>query len=476
MADAVLIVGAAAALLFADRRRGGAGAVALFIACFFIHWIFLGLFLLLLLGVALVLAPASLRAVRGGERPISTPSPRLLGVVLGTVAGTFAAFLLAPGFAVTKPVLTVESIEGKMASRIPALRLPLSGLLATGGAVALWWPRSALRRSGLALLGLWALSVPAALLGYGLLHHRFAAYRVAEFAIALPLLAGAAFVGLARVGWARFRVAGAVAGAAVLAAGVALTVITGWHAWGDESGIMLPARVQQVATAATYLRSVHAKGPVVFVVSTPALVPADRVIRAGVPGSLVPSVRIFDGRSQDLLAGRPTDRPPGSDAQANSSASWPAVRAVLHEPYIALYLSSFNPAFGPPDGATSLSPGLWLIKGPTPPAAIEAAPAPDPDPWRLASASVLVLLFLAVAGVGWTVSLLDVGWLARAALAPAVGAAAISLATIPLSHLAGPIVAAEAWAVYLALAAGGWVLLVIRVRMRTRGPGRPIPR
>jgi hypothetical protein len=280
-------------------------------------------------------------------------------------------------------------------------------------------------------------------------------------------------VGVTRLGWSRFRVAGAVAGAALITAGLVVTLVVGVHAWDGESGIMLPDRVQQVATAATYLRSVRARGPVVFVISTPYFIPADRVIRAGLPGSLLASVRVFDGRAKDLLAGRPTVRQNRGPGDVSSAAAWPAVRDVLHDDYIAIYLSAFNPAFGPPPGARQVSPGVWVVRGPAPGRAIAASPAPDPDPRRLASASLLLLLFLGVAGLGWTASLLDAGWLARVALAPAVGAAAISMATLPFARIGGPVGAGGAWITYLTIAAGGWVVLAAMRLIRTRA--RPTP-
>jgi hypothetical protein len=469
--DGVLIAGATAALLFGTLRRGGAGAVLVFIGAFLIHWIFAGLFMLLLLGLAVVLVPYSYTRLRSGDRLFSTPSLRIGGVAIGSTAAAAIAIKLSTGSPLTRPHVPRRAIESKVAARIPMLRLPLSFAIAALGAVALWWPRSPRRRIGLTMLAMWALTVPVGYLVYDLRNHHLPLYRIAEFALALPILAAALGIGLVRLGWRYLRVAGAVLGALIVVGAIVIQLSVSRDAWEASPALLQPARVQQVATAAAYLEAVHAEGPVIFLTELPAYAPTSLLVRAGVPGDLVPYVRTFVGRPDDLLAGRQTVFP-SEKLRTAADLSWQAVEPVLDQDYIALYLSALNPVSDPPPDAMPVAPGVFVIRGPSPPYSIPLAPVARPDTGRLIRTTIEMLVFLSVAGLGWAAGSTDSGWLSRVALSPAFGLALLVLVAMPVARLGEPLSRTAAWAIVVGTALSGWVVFAL---VRTVGPRLAAP-
>lgn len=459
--DGVLIVGATATLLFATRRRGGAGAVLVFTGAFLIHWIFSGLFMLLLLGLAAVLIPYSYKRYRSGDGLLSTPSTRIGGVAAGSGAIALLALGLASANSIKAPDPPLGPIEEKVATRIPPLRVPLSFAIGALGAVALWWPKSLRRRIGLTMLVLWALSLPLGYLLYELRDHHLPLYRVAEFALALPILGAALAVGLVRLGWRHLRVVGAVLGALVVVGAVVLQVSVSRDAWETSPSLLIPARVQQVATAADYLETIDAQGPVIFVSGLPSYPYTDRLIRAGMPGDLVPHVRTFVGHANDLLAGRQTIFPAGR-LRGASKLSWRAVEPVLGEDYVAIYLTTLNPVDDPPAYATPVAPGMFVLRGAPPGTTVDLAPIVVPGKGRLVITTVEMLLFLFLAGIGWAAGTTQTGWISRVALAPAFGLAMLVIFAIPVARLGAPLSRTTSWAIVAVTAAAGWVVFALR--------------
>jgi hypothetical protein len=478
--DSVLLAGGTATLLCAARRRGGIAAIALFLAGFMIHWIFTVLFMLLIMGVAVVLLPDSYLRWRRGEGLLSLPSLRIGGIVAASTGVGLLGLKLTPEFTTKVPLVALSDIEHKMKQRIPLLKIPLTMGLAALGAVALWWPKSTLRRWGLAMLGLWALSVPAALVYYRIRKHHFPAYRVVEFALAVPILAAALAIGLSRIGrgHGRWRYVGAALSAGAIVVAISATLAAGRDAWEVTPSlgaqIMLPPQSQQIATAADYLRSIDAKGPVVFVTSAGGYVPPDRVIRAGMPGYLVPSIRTFVGRAEDLLAGHPTVSSV-PEINGGSKVSWPGVQEVLGQPYIGLYLSTLNGAYPPPAGAREIANGIYLFHGGPPPSGrVAEARKAGIARERLVAGVMLMLGFLMVAGLGWAAGLVEASWLGRVGLAPAFGLASVTLASLPVAFLGTPIGRTAAWAIFLATAAAGWAVFAGITVFRRRPGGRAV--
>ena len=454
--DSVLVAGGVAALLFGAGRRAGAAAVVLVLAAFLIHWLFTVLFLVLLLGVAVLLVPYSWRRWSHGDSIWSTPSARIGAVGAASLAGGFLALAQTPDFAAKAPAMTRTGIEIKYAVRIPLLRVPLQLAVGAAGMVALCWPRSILRRFGMVFLGLWAVSVPAGFAMYAVRSHLFPVYRVAEFALALPLLGSALVVGLIRLGWAKLRMAGAASAVAVVGVAIVATVQVGRSAWETSTTLMEPERVQQVATAATYLEAIRPTGPLIFVSSIPARPPADRVIRAGIPGDLVSQVRLFVGSGEDLLRGRQSIFPEGTLMQRSSKITWKGIEPVLDQAYVALYLSAFNPLLPAPVGARMIAPGVYVIRGPATPDTVQLAPLPAPDRGRLVTSTIAVVLYLGLAGLGWAAGLVDAGWLSRVGLAPAFGLATLIGVAVPIASIGHPFSSTTTWAISLGTALAGW--------------------
>ncbi len=480
--DAVLIAGATAALLFGTLRRGGSGAVLLFVGAFLIHWIFSGL----------VHAPAA----GSRARPRALVPREAIGAATGCArphrcgsvawpsappSSAFVVLAISSGSSVNVPHPSRHQIETKVAERIPMLRVPLSGAVAALGTFALWWPRSPRRRIGLTMLVLWTLSVPVGYLVYALRGHHLPLYRVVEFALAVPILAAGLGVGLVWIGLAVPAGGGRGPGRPGRRGGRCGPAPRERGTRGrGPSPSSLPARVQQVATAADYLEAVHARGPVVFVTELPAL-RGGRVNRSGrgcrgiwcqrcEPSS---AVRAISSRG-----GRRCSRSP--DLQRASDLTWRGGRTRTRSGLHRAVPHHAEPRGGcsrrrAPRRARRL-PDPWPC-----PCVRRAARSRCPTRARAASSAprLEMLVFLSLTGLGWAAGTTDSGWLSRVALSPAFGFAMLVLVAVPVARLGAPLSRTAAWAIVVATALSGWVVFsVVRAdqapggRLRPRGPER----
>lgn len=479
MVDSVLLAGATAAFISAEGRRGAAGAVLILAAAVMIHWI-LALVLLGMLGLtALLLIPDLLVRRRNGEAMMATPAVRLAAIAGGSAAAGALGLQLIPGLALTPPVIRPEKVAAKVESR-PALRFTFSGPLAALGAVALWRPATSSRRRGLLFLVVWAGSVALAILIYLAGARDLPTYRAAEFGLAIPILAAAPPVWLIHAARGRLGQVGAIAGAGVAAVVVLLAIWGGGVIWRDSPTLMAPDRVKQLATAASYLENLPAGTPVIVVAHSPRFTATDRVARSGMPADLIATMRTFIGDAGDLLASRPTKFLPENPLAAAAAEAWPTVRPLLGHPFVAIYLSSFNPGSPPPDGAAPLAAGVSLLRGPAPVSPVVEAPPPGPAPGTLLVAAAVAILLLVIAGSGWTAGLISASRLSQLAIAPAVGLAVITIVGISFARFGMPVRGGLAWAIIGVSTLGGWLTLLItrrpRLRMRPRtGRGRGAP-
>ena len=210
-------------------------------------------------------------------------------------------------------------------------------------------------------------------------------------------------------------------------------------------------RVLAMARAASYIEMTAEGRPIIFLASTPQLIPTLRQVYAGVPPPTITRTRVFVGSLDDLRAGRPTTT--ASTLLRPSRVTLAGARELLDDDPLILYLDEFNPRLPPPSDAVSIAPGVSVVGGPL--LRIDAT-SPSVDAWSLATTAGSGVLMLWVIGLGWSWSLVPTGWLGRATIAPAFGAAVLALAgTVTDSFGLGFSFAGSTWLVVLA-AAVGW--------------------
>jgi hypothetical protein len=132
-----------------------------------------------------------------------------------------------------------------------------------------------------------------------------------------------------------------------------------------------------------------------------------------------------------------------------------------------------TPPGRPADGATELTPGVSIMRGPNASASFRPA-APRAFGWLdLLVRTALVLIALALAGGGWVWALLDVSRPAALGLAPAFGVAALIVTGTIAGRAGWPLGAAGGLAVLLLTTAAGWTLLAVQKWFLTKGGARP---
>jgi hypothetical protein len=467
LVDGAVMVTAVAALVAVDGRRGRILAVSAMGAAMLIHWFFALLFLALLAGVTLVLLPMSIRTRRAGAAMSATPSWRLGTVVGGSAVACAVAALAAPAFP-TKLPPTGEA-TGKATSTSPLWLAPTLALAAVGG-VSLWWPRSTTRRAGLALAALWAASVPLGLVvSAALPGDHLKVFRISAFAIGIPLLIAAGVIAactLPKWWWA--RVLGGAAGAAVLV----VLFLHSANVAHSAPETPIPRDLQQARVAGAYLEGVPGTRPVVFLSAGPSPRMLDGIARSQVPIRFIEDVWIYPGAIEDLdRSGPSTDA--RTKVRAQSAKWWDQIwtdpSSVLDRNPIVLYLSEFNRLLPPPSGAVPLAPGVLVVQGPAPSSRPTSSPV-VPGSGEVGWAVVWMLLLLLVAGLGWSVALLDGSMLGRTALAPGVGVVALVIVGALLGRAGLSVTGATAWFVIAAVAASGWIAAAL-LRRRTREEG-----
>ena len=479
LVGAVGLAIAVAALRSAAGGRGRAAAIAGFAAIALIHWFFALLFLALLAGVTLVLLPWSVVMWRRGESPWRTPAARLALTVVGAgAAGAASLAFVAPGPPEKLPPRTGTN-RGNLA-RLPSLQLWLRGPLALLGAIGLWFPADTRRRIGAIFLVAWGLSVPLAFVASEVLDQPLKVFRVAGFALGIPILCAAALAAAVRIG-RREGPAGLAIAVAIVVAGVAFAVASGQDVYRMPDEDPSPgAQLDQVRAMSPYLETLPADTPLVFLVSRKNPFLVDRLVRAGLPAERALDARLFWGGIEDLNAEQPGAQLAGARAARVGRAWFHAwwrrgAEAFLGLDRAVLYASTLNTVLPPPAGARELAPGVLLVEGAAPPAALRQAPPPIGTTWpAIAGATIAVLALLALAGSGWTRWLLDVDGLALAGLAPVVGIASIALIGTILGRLGVALGGTSGALVLLGIAAVGWAPQLAG-RLRRDADGGPAP-
>lgn len=491
MVTPLLLGGAALALLAADGRRAATGAVVLLTGAVLTHWIFAIVFAPMLLGVAVLSLPESLRRRREGARLLETPSGRLAGIVAaaGVLGGAGLASVAVGG--AQPPNLRPASFLRKLAAEAPRYLFPIVAPLAALGVLFEARHADAGRRRTLALLLLWAASGPVALLalwaGVPLPAHRFLA-----FSLALPILYTAALLALAAFLGSRLGRAGKAIGAVLVLAVLAAATVVTYLDWSRTHPWMPKRQVAQAARAGRYLQHLGGDAPVVFVLHTGGRTPlsstalAFHIIRSSLPPELIPRTLVYLGDAEPFLEGRPTFRPELPDFDEASRRHWPSVRAALRRDPVAVTMPAFNHNFRRSVAEHPewlVAPDLAIVRGPaTPGADLRVAPLPEPPTLAsLLGVTAAALALLLVVGGGWSWWLVPAGWAERAALAPAFGIAVMVVTGLLADRAAVPFSRPGAASVAAVGAIAGWVLCALaRRRGRRRGDegsehGRAIP-
>jgi hypothetical protein len=114
--------------------------------------------------------------------------------------------------------------------------------------------------------------------------------------------------------------------------------------------------------------------------------------------------------------------------------------------------------------------GVVVLQGPDPPRPRPAEPLTTPSGRELVGSAARVLALVAIVGAGWAFALLGVEPLARAALAPAAGVAAIALVGLVAGRAGVPL--GRSVVVPVTAAVLGWAVAGALLLRRRRGDRR----
>jgi hypothetical protein len=319
-----------------------------------------------------------------------------------------------------------------------------SAMLAATGPLAGEHPGAASHRPARALvrLGLAWLVVAGAGVALSLRGSSIPGGRFLLFALPLPILVG---LGLGTGAWilagGRWGLRAVVA--ALLVAGIVAGLARpGYRFIQYQYPQVRVALADQLAVAAAYVRALPGSPPVVVVVDEPgpsgAYTPKLRqnVIRTAMPEDTITRTFVFVGRTEDLLAGRPTLLPetaPWRRAYDRTSRqAWEQVRPALSQGAVVLVLDVYDRAaierLVAADPSKLIAPGVYVLSGPA-----RATTVPGRAP-------ALGTVEAAAVGLWWLLVLSLVGWgFARAAL-PRERASALDVACLSPAVGAGVVV------------------------------------
>lgn len=476
LVETLLMATAVTVPLVIAGRRGWIAMVMLLAAATAIHWLFTGLFLLLLAGVVAVLLGASLAKRRVSTEQERTPRPGRLLLVLGlAAAATIAGLVLLPAL----PTHLPGAMSGKgNLLRLGAYKLPWLLPLAAVGLMLGARKDGTSRRITILLMGSWAATVPVALVISSLLDTPLKLFRIAPFALGIPFLAILGLVTVASRSHERLGRRGVLLGSLVIVGGLLLTMGSPASSFNDTGAARVAEKMTHMRTAGRYLAGFPHRGrPVVFVtLGSPRLL--DRVARSSVPADMLADVWIFLGRPGDLSEGVPVSDParPGLSerARAWSRVAWPSSTNVLERDPVVIQIT---PPGKQAEGATELVPGVAVIAGPHASPSFEPA-GPHGFSWLdLLVRTTVALVALALVGGGWVRALLDVSMPAAVALSPAFGVAPLVIAGTIVGRIGWPLGSPVGVVILLMTAGAGWAVLAVQkgflVRTRCASHGSP---
>ena len=306
----------------------------------------------------------------------------------------------------------------------------------------------------------------------GLATGLFPADRFITFGYVVPILAAYGVVRLWRALATRQVVAVAAGGGLV----VAMTA-GAFIAWARQEPFLSTAEVDAVTEAGRYASAAPPGTPLLFVVNdrdataTFLATQAANVIRAALPPDRIRDASVvvpYPG------TGRPATRERIALARITSKDAGEATRAAGTPP-LSFLLTSFDRVDRPPPSMTRVADGVFIETGSTGTGLQPATSRPvdplepsSPGEILLAASAVLSLLF--VAGSGWA-GVFARDAVARLALAPLCGLAALVLAGIALERLGVPLTGSVGPTLVSASSGGGGYL--VRFLLERRAGPKP---
>jgi hypothetical protein len=462
---ALVVSGFAAAVALAGAGRGAIAAGLLLAAAGLAEWPFWAFGAAVLLTSLALFAAPSIKVRRAGQPAPLGPVGPLIAAVGASGLFTGLLFLAPPPGGGLGPALSTPGLRRLLRRRfLTRIRDPLRYLalpFAIGGGVAAArapappaTPTG--RRLFVCLMAAWVgvtvVAGVAQLAGIPV-----AGARLTSYLFAVTILAA---VGL----WAGARaIASRIPNTAgrILVGALVVSVVGGFAAieWAtgrarvpyfEEQG------VQQAAVAGAYLDRVAANRPVVFLVANPR---GDigtgerwwRVVQAALPPSVVARADRFEG-------------PPSAYQPRGTS-----VAVVLARFNKLGYQQAVRAGVG-----AAVAPGVLVLgASPGPGATADRVAAPQADLrvrtllWLLPALALLLI----VSGSGWSAALLPPDPVLRIALAPALGAAALSILALGWERVGLGFGQGEALVVVALAVASGWIAAA--VRLRRPGPAPP---
>lgn len=460
--NAALVMGAlAAAVAFAAGGKGPVAVGVLLAGAGLAEWPFWAFGVaILVLGLAVFAWPA----LRGGDsvRPLAAP---LLAAAGASAVFTGLTFLVHPPGGRIGPALSRPSLRRLLRRRFLArVRDPLryiAFLLAGAGGVAAAREPVALpgasraRRLFVSLMIAWvAVTVVAGIAQAAGLP--VAGARLTSYLFAVPILAAVLVWWLAR--WLAARRPGPAGLAAAII--VVLAAVGGFGAMAWVTGrTRIPyferAGVRQAAAAGAYVGRFASDRQVAYLVVNPN---GDgttggrwwHVTQAALPPEVVPRAERFVG-------------PPGEFLSEHPDAT-----AIVLERYNR---KGFREALADGSGMT-VAPGVVALNGPPGRGPPTVAPQADLRARTLAWLLPALVAMLFAVGSGWSVALLPGDAVVRMGLAPALGAAVLSLGALGWERLGLGFSTWEALVVAAIAASAGWVAAFVpRRRTSVRSGG-----
>jgi hypothetical protein len=301
----------------------------------------------------------------------------------------------------------------------------------------------------------------------GLVTGQFPADRFITFGYVVPILAAYGIIRLWRT-LATRRVAAVAAAGGVVVAMTAGAFI----AWARQEPFLPTAGVEAVTEAGRYASAAPPGTPLLFVVNdrdataTFLATQAANVIRAALPPDRIRDASVVVPYPE---AGRPTSRERVALARITSKDAREATRAASTPP-LSFLLTPFDRVDRPPPSMTRVADGVFIERSSTgtgfQPATSHPVDLLEPSsPGQITLAAFAVLSLLFVAGSGWTGAFArDV--VARLALAPLCGMAALVLSGIALERLGMPLTGSIGPTVVSALGGGSGYLVSFLLEQR----------